>query len=378
MPPTSPLAQDIFAARHARLGRALQAADLEALALNPGPSLVYLAGLHFHLMERPVVVFFTPDRPPQVVLPVLETAKLAALPFATQSFTYSDDPVTWGGAFQKAVQAAQIDGRVIGVEPARLRVLELRFVEAAAPQAKIVSAESCLASLRICKDAAEIAAMRQAVLIAQNALQATLPMIKIGRTEREIANELTIQLLKAGSEPETPFSPIVAGGPNSANPHAVPTDRSLAPGDLLVIDWGATYRGYVSDLTRTFALGQIEPEFAHIAQIVAEANAAGRAAAGPEVAAGEVDQAARAVIEKAGYGPYFTHRTGHGIGMEGHEEPYMRAGNPLPLAAGMAFTVEPGIYLPGRGGVRIEDNMIVTDTGADCLSNLPRTLQVLT
>jgi Xaa-Pro dipeptidase len=141
---------------------------------------------------------------------------------------------------------------------------------------------------------------------------------------------------------------------------------------LLVIDWGASYRGYVSDLTRTFAVGEIDRECAGIHEIVQKANSAGRAAGRIGVACGEVDRAAREVIEEAGYGQFFTHRTGHGLGRQCHEDPYMRAGNLELLEEGMTYTVEPGIYLPGKNGVRIEDDMVITDQGAISLSSLPR------
>jgi len=196
-------------------------------------------------------------------------------------------------------------------------------------------------------------------------------------TEKELSNELVMQLLTHGSEPEMPFSPIVSGGPNSANPHASPGERKLQRGDLLVVDWGAAFEGYISDLTRTFAVGDVDDECVKIHKIVQEANAAGRAAAGPGVPCANVDQAARGVIEKSGYGNYFTHRTGHGIGMEGHEEPYMRGDNMQILEAGMTFTVEPGIYLPNRNGVRIEDNVVVTESGAESLSDMPRGMRAV-
>jgi Xaa-Pro dipeptidase len=363
-----------FSIRQERLSAALAQNNLEALALNAGPSLTYLSGLNFHLMERPVILLFIPGQAPTIVLPELETAKLSALPFEVNAFTYGEDPATWPGIFQNALQAAGAQGKTIGVEPTRLRFLELRILESAAPTASFVSAEDAMAQLRICKDANEVAAMRMAVDIAQRALQATLPFIQPGRTERQVASELSFQLLRAGSDPELSFAPIVSGGPNSANPHASPSERPLQTGDLLVIDWGAIYAGYVSDLTRTFAIGPVEEEFVRIHQIVQQANAAGRAASRLEAPAEAVDQAARRVIEEAGYGPYFTHRVGHGIGMEGHEAPYMRAGNTLALEPGMAFTVEPGIYLPGRGGVRIEDDIVITPDGAESLSNLPREL----
>jgi Xaa-Pro dipeptidase len=192
-----------------------------------------------------------------------------------------------------------------------------------------------------------------------------------------LASELVVHLLQGGSQSEMPFAPIVSGGPNSANPHASPSDRKIRPGDLLVVDWGAAVDGYISDLTRTFAVGEVDAEFRKIHKIVLEANAAGRAAGKPGVPCADVDIAARTVIEKAGYGKYFTHRTGHGIGMEGHEEPYMRGDNVQLLEAGMAYTVEPGIYLPERNGVRIEDNIVITVDGAECLSDMPRELRVV-
>jgi len=370
--------QSSYQARHSKLARILYNSGLDALVLNPGPSLIYLTGLHFHLMERPVVAFFTPHNPPAIVLPELEAGKTTQLDFPIQVFPYGEDPDTWLAAFRQAAQAVDLDQHQVGVEPGRLRFLELRFLEAAAEGARFISAEETLAALRMQKDENELAAMRKAAQIAQQGLQAALASFKIGMTERDLAGELTIQLLRAGSDSELAFTPIVSGGPNSANPHATPTERPLQAGDLLVIDWGATYDGYLSDITRTFAIGEVEPELAQIARIVMDANQAGRAAVRPGALAEDVDHAARAVIEKAGYGQFFIHRTGHGLGMEGHEPPYMRAGNTLKLAAGMTFTVEPGIYIPGRGGVRVEDDVVVTESGVETLTDLPRELKTLT
>lgn len=374
-----------------KLYRAMDQAGLQAAALNPGPTLTYLTGLGFHLMERPVVLFLVPGRDPALVLPQLELPKLEAIPYRVQAFPYGEDPSTWDEVFRKAAQSLGLDtltgasGKRIGVEPRALRLLEFRYIQAGAPMADFPDAGEALGAARLCKDADEVAKMRRAVVIAQDALKATLPLIKLGMNEHELAAELTIQMLRAGSAPELPFAPIVSAGPNSANPHASPSERKLQPGDLLVVDWGAACDGYISDLTRTFALGEaraepgrsVEPELEKIHQIVQQANAAGRAAAQPGVPAAEVDKAARGVIEAAGYGVYFTHRTGHGIGMEAHEAPFMRGDNQQILQPGMAFTVEPGIYLPGRGGVRIEDNVVITETGAECLSDMERELRLV-
>jgi len=363
-----------YLSRQAKLGKALIEAGLDALALNPGPGMIYLTGLHFHLMERPTLAIFVPGEPVMLVMPEFETAKTVGLTYPLQAFSYGDNPAAWHEAFEQASQKLGLDGMKIGVEPARLRVMELRYLETAAPKAQFLPGEKGLASLRVQKDESEIAAMRKAVDIAQRAVIATLSFVQIGMTEHDLATELILQMLRAGADPEIPFSPNVSFGANTANPHANPSQRDLRPGDLLLIDWGCSYQGYISDLTRTFAIGKVEAEFARIAQIVAEANAVGRAACRPGVEAGEVDRSGRQVIEKAGYGPYFTHRLGHGIGMEVHEDPYIFVENPLILRKGMTFTVEPGIYLPGRGGVRIEDNMVITEAGAESLSDLPRNL----
>jgi Xaa-Pro dipeptidase len=371
------LSAPVLHARQNRLFEALIANQLDAFVINAGPSLTYLTGGHFHLSERPVVAIFSPGSVPALVLPEFEVGKTESMPFEVQPFTYRENPSQWQQAFNQAANSTRLNTARVGVEPRRLRFLELSFLQDAAPQARFVGAEQVLAALRMKKDESEVRAMRQAVEIAQQALKAALASARAGMTERELAAELTLQLLRNGSDPEMPFSPIVAAGPNGANPHATPSDRPLTDGDLLIIDWGASSGGYFSDLTRTFRVGQVQEELSHIVEICIQANAAGRAAARPGARAADVDHAARRVIEEAGYGPYFTHRTGHGLGMEGHEEPYIYAENSQVLEAGMTFTVEPGIYLPGKGGVRVEDNLVITADGSESLSNLDRSLVAL-
>lgn len=360
-----------------KLTASLLTSKLDAVILNPGPTLKYLSGLNFHLMERPVVLFIALGKDPLLVLPELELPKVDLFPYKVTAIAYGENPSEWDDAFRKAAQALSLDGKRIGVEPRQLRLMEFRHVKAGAPEADFPDASDVFADLRLRKDKAEVGLMRTAVKIAQDALEAVIPQIKIGMTEKEVASELVVQLLKHGSESEMPFAPIVSAGPNAANPHASPSDRKIQAGDLLVVDWGATHDGYISDLTRTFAVGEVDEEYKKIHKLVQEANAAGRAAAKPGVPCANVDIAARNVIEKSGYGKYFTHRTGHGIGMEGHEAPYMRGDNMQILEAGMAFTVEPGIYLTNRNGVRIEDNLVITEDGAESLSDMPREIRVV-
>ncbi len=373
------LSPEVLQKRQQKLAAAIRAAGLDALALNPGPSLHYLTGIEFHLSERPVVCLFRPEGAPVLVLPELESAKSRDLPYELQAITYPENPAQWPTAYEQALQSAGLraSGGKVGVEDRVLRLLEWRLLKQAAPEVDWVTAEDVVASLRMQKDEAEQAAMQKAVDIAQSALTATLPQIKIGMQDTEVAAILMMQLLQHGSG-KPPFEPIVAAGPqDSANPHYFPRGRALQSGDLLVIDWGAGYGGYLSDLTRTFGVGELTAEQIKIHETVQAANAAAHAIAAPGVACGTVDKAARDVIEAAGYGQYFTHRLGHGLGMEGHEEPYMRGDNPQILQTGMTFTIEPGIYIPGLGGVRIEDDVVVTESGLRSFSDMPRGIQIV-
>lgn len=358
-----------------RLYQQITSAHLDGLVVNPGPSQVYLLGVHFYLFERPIVACFTPGRIPALILPELEVTKAQTSPVKLELFAYNDNPATWPAAFLAAAQSqgwTRLPSVQLGVEEERLRLLEARYFERALPQACLVSSP-VLADLRMHKDAEEIRRIRQAVAIAEAGFNATIPLMKLGMTERELSEEFGFQVQRAGGE--GPSYPMVAAGPNGANPHATVSNRPLQAGDLLVIDFGALYQGYCSDLTRTLAIGdEILPEYETIVATTIAANAAGRAAAHPGIPAGQVDQAARAVIDAAGYGPYFTHRTGHGLGSEPHEPPYIFGENTQLLEPGMVFTVEPGIYLPGRAGVRVEDDVLVTPTGAETLSTLPREL----
>ena len=345
---------------------------LAGMAFNPGPTLTYLTGMHFHLMERPTVLLISQAGSAAIVLPGLEQGKLPPESAMFRAFTYSDDPATWPLAFAKAGAWLGFEFGEIGVVPTRLRFLELQHLQSALPEVEFVDGSLAIAALRMQKDPEEIENMRKAAGIAQEAMRVTLQSLQDGMTEKEIANQLIIQLLEAGSDPELPFPPIVAIGENSANPHAVPTDRRLRPGDLLLVDWGAACEGYYSDITRTFTFGEVDPELVRIGEIVLEANQAGREAGKPGADAGAVDRAARSIISAAGYGEAFIHRTGHGLGVEAHEPPYIFAENGLILAPGMTFTVEPGIYLAGKGGVRIEDDVVVTAAGLESLTDFPR------
>ncbi len=372
LPPVSSFDDQPYTKRLTALRQQLASRGLSALLLNPGPTLHYVTGLDFHLMERPVLLAIRSEGPPRLLLPELEVLKLDSAPYAIEAEAYGEDPKGWPAALARVLDG--IEGRV-GAEPRGLRLLETRLIEQAKSGIELVPADELVADVRGRKDAREIATMRRAVEIAEEAVEKTLAEIREGMTEQALAEALVLNLLRAGSSLDLPFAPIVSFGENSANPHASPTSRALRTGDLILIDWGARYEGYVSDLTRVFAFGEVPEELQEIARLVEKANLAAQAAARPGVEAGAVDRAARDTITEAGYGPLFRHRTGHGLGMEAHEEPYMRGDNTQPLEPGHAFTIEPGVYKSGLGGVRIEDDVVVTDTGIDVLSTLPRGLR---
>jgi Xaa-Pro dipeptidase len=360
-----------------RLLEIMKTNHLQALALNAGVDLTYFCGLQFHLSERPVVLIISSIFEPILIHPELESEKVKSAIIPLRSIPYGEDQSLWIKSFIQAFNILQLEKREMGVSPTSMRFLELGFLIKASPETHFVSAAKELTSLRVLKSSDEISSIKKAVEIAEIALKNTLLFVKIGKSEKEIANELTLQLLRAGSDSELPFYPIVASGPNSANPHAVPTDRKLTSGDFLIIDWGARFNGYVSDLTRTFAIGSGHDELNKVALLVEKANQEARIVIQKGVTSHQVDAVARRVISSGGYGNYFIHRTGHGIGLEAHEEPYIQEGNQTLLNEGMAFTIEPGIYLPGIGGVRIEDNIVIENGKGKTITSFPRKVQIL-
>jgi len=364
-----------YTLRLASLQQLQTANGVSCVALMPGANLHYFTGLAAHLSERPMLAFVPSTGQLAVLLPQLEApAARHHLPDGARLFTYSDEE-GHEQAFHEVAGELALDGKTIGVEFLAIRALEMRRVEQAAPGCRLHAVEPWLPELRMHKDKGEIDCMRRAVSIAEEAMHALLDecAIRAGRSELEVASDLKVALLRAGSHSDA-FSPIVVAGPNSASPHSTPSDRLLETGELVVIDWGAVHKGYRSDITRTFVLGTPTPELQRMHDAVLVANQAGRMAVRPGKSAQDIDRAARRSIALAGYGEYFIHRTGHGLGLETHEPPYIVEGNRDLLAQGMTFTVEPGIYLPGVGGVRIEDDVAVTQDGVETLTTLPRDL----
>jgi Xaa-Pro aminopeptidase len=268
----------------------------------------------------------------------------------------------------------------LAVEADHLTWAAAREVQRLAEEAglRLVGMTGLIGRLRSVKDDSEVVRLSHANQVTSSALTWLFEeIVQPGRSERELAIALERRFIDLGAD-GVAFPSIVASGPNSASPHHAPTDRQLAPGDLLTVDCGAVVDGYHADHTRTVGIGHLDDHRRSLYEVVEAAQAAGRAAAVADVRAAEVDRAARQVIEEAGHGAYFLHGTGHGVGLEIHEPPSVAKDATATLEVGTTLTVEPGVYVPGVGGVRIEDSLvIVTDGPARCLTDAPRELRIL-
>ncbi len=358
-----------YAQRLAALRRIMESRSIDAVLASVGADLPYLTGYEAMPLERLTMLVVTMDRPPVLVVPELEAPRVVGRPeaFEIHAWRESEDPI--------AIVSGFLDDRrsvVVGDQTWATFVLAL---QERLPQVRFGIASPLTRELRMRKDPEELAALRKAGH-ATDRVAARLRELRFsGRTEAELSRLVAAMTIEEGHQTAT-FS-IVAAGPNGASPHHEAGERVIEEGDAVVVDFGGKLDGYCSDTTRMFHVGEPTPEYAELFAVLEAAQAAAVDAVRPGVAAQDVDRAARAIIAGAGYGDFFVHRTGHGIGVEAHEHPYIIEGNNLELEAGMTFSVEPGIYLPGRFGMRIEDIVAVTADGVERLNRSDRSLAVV-
>jgi D-alanyl-D-alanine dipeptidase len=357
-----------------RIGRVLEAAaerGADALVLTPSPDTAYLVGHAPRETERPTLLVLRPGEEPVLVVPALEAPLAEASPAgglaALRLWRDGEDPF--------APAAAALGGATRIAVGDRAWAVHLLGLQVAMPDATFVPAGPTLARVRSVKDASELDALRRAGAAADATFEELRSHGFAGRTELEVAADVARLLIEHGHD-RADFT-IVASGPNGASPHHEPGDRRIVPGDAVVLDFGGVLDAYCSDTTRTVVVEEPPDGFDDAYDLVRRAQQAAFDAVRPGVPAEEVDRAARAVIEAGGLGEAFVHRTGHGIGLEVHEAPYLVAGNDEPLRPGMTSSIEPGVYLPGRFGVRIEDIVAVTDDGAERLNRSTRELQTV-
>jgi Xaa-Pro aminopeptidase len=359
-----------FAERRGRALAAVEEAGLAGALFAPGPDLAYLTGHEPPPLERLTVLILAPGREPRLLVPTLERPAAEAAAgidgVELQGWNDGEDPYEVAARILRAGRYAISD---------QVWAAHLLGLEQATADCMFVAAGRALPPLRAVKDEEEVARLRAAAHGADAAFADVVSLPFAGRRETDVAADLD-RLLREHGHSRSEFT-IVGSGPNGASPHHDSGDRVIAAGDAVVMDFGGVADGYCSDLTRTVFVGEPGEDQRRVYSIVHEAQQAAFDTVRPGVPAQDVDRAARAVIEVSGFGDRFIHRTGHGIGLEVHEPPYIVEGNEAPLEAGMTFSDEPGIYLAGRFGVRIEDQLVVVADGAERLNLATRDLTVV-
>jgi Xaa-Pro aminopeptidase len=360
-----------FAERVARVRAEMEAQGVDVVLLSVGPDLPYLTGYEAMPLERLTMLVLPRDGDAVLVVPRLEAPRVVDQPdvFAIQPWNETDDPIDLVATLSKGASVAAIGDHTW----ARFLVDLL----AALPATTFRRASTVVSPIRSRKDAAEIAALRAAGAAADRVARQLQSgeIAMVGRTEADVSSDLSRRLIAEGHE-RVNFA-IVGSGPNGASPHHSASGRVLERGDLVVCDFGGRMDGYCSDITRTVALGEAPRAAVDAYAVLREAQQAAVAAAVVGTPCEEVDAVARRIITAAGFGDRFIHRTGHGIGMEEHEDPYIVSGNHVALAPGHAFSVEPGIYTPEQWGMRLEDIVVATDAGPEPLNTVDHGLVVL-
>jgi len=357
---------DTHLERQARLRERLAAAGVDAAVIPPSGDLVYLTGVHMHLSERLALLVLPVEGESVLVLPAFEASRVPAT-LRTQPWEEAQDPLP---LLLDAIPA-HVRTLALGERVAASEVLALA---AGRPDVRLVPLEAVTGGVRAIKTATEIAALRGAARATDRAYAALLREPLAGCSEREVAARLESAMRSEGLEV---YFATVASGPNAAFPHHVTGERVIQHGDGVLFDFGGRYQGYLSDLSRTVAVGEASPRLREVHAAVAAAHAAGVAALAPGVAFSTVDAAARDSLAAAGLAYAFTHRLGHGLGLEIHEPPYVRGGNEQLAEVGHVVTIEPGVYLLNELGVRIEDDVVVTEQGCELLTEAPRELLVV-
>lgn len=345
--------------------------DVDALVVTPGADLRYLSGYDALPLERLTALIVPAEADPFLIVPELElpAAQAAGVDFTTVAWSETDDPFAVLAQFLGQAELIAVDDHMWAS-----RVFAL---QEALPDAQVCAGGVLISELRMYKDEAEIEALRDAGAAIDRVHARMGEWLRAGRTEREVGADIARAIIDEGHT-RVDFV-IVASGPNGASPHHEVSDRIIEAGDPVVVDIGGTTgAGYCSDSTRNYVVGeQVDDEYRKLYAVLLEAQNAQRAAAKPGITAQELDSIGRDIIAAAGFGAYFVHRTGHGIGLETHEEPYIVQGNERALEAGMAFSIEPGIYRQGAFGARIEDIVICTEDGIESVNNSPREIQYL-
>lgn len=353
-----------------RLIKKMSDNNLDAIILFPSSNMHYITGFKTHSSERLLICIITKEKS-VFIAPKLYESQIKKESFISDVITWNDgdDPYE---IFRKFILENKLNIKKVAVDDTLYAVQLLNLMKAK-EELNFIPLGDIIYDLRLIKDEDEIGKIRKASMIVDETLEVVKRNLKLGMTEIEIAALLEYEMRKKGSEGPS-FETIVGSGPNSSLPHYNAGKRRIEEGDFIVLDFGAKYKGYCSDTTRTICIGYANQKMKEIYNIVKDAQEIGVKAVRPGIKAYEIDNAVRDFIEKKGYGKYFTHRTGHGLGIDVHEEPYISITSETVLKPGMVFSIEPGIYLDNEFGVRIEDIVVVTENGCERLNNHTREL----
>ncbi len=357
--------------RRTRLQQILQDRGIDLLILAPGPDMAYLLNFWGHQSERPVLLCIAAESDPFIVIAAFEARALPSLDRDIEVATYgeTEDPYE----LTKRMIDKEFKARRVAVGD-HMRARFLLGLQQQLTSSEFTHASQFIRDLRMVKDEDELTTLRDAGKRADSVLDSLLQGSLQSRTEADIGRTLQRLLENVGlREPGS----IVASGPNGASPHHRSSDRVIQSGEFVTLDFGGTLNGYWADMTRTLAVGEPTEEMRTVYEVVKAAQQAGVDAVRPGRTCESIDSVVRSIISEAGFGDAFIHRTGHGIGLEEHEEPYIVSGNQLDLVAGMTFSIEPGCYLPGKFGIRIEDIVAVTSEGAERFNHFPRELRIV-
>ncbi|MFC7687039.1 M24 family metallopeptidase [Ureibacillus sp. GCM10028918] len=346
--------------------------ELNAALITSPKNVFYLTGFLSRPYERFLGLIVPVEGEPLLLLPKLDLEAAQQGSNIEHIVTHSDTQ----NPYEILKQKLPLGIKKLGIENGELLVRRLEDLQKAIPEVEYADIGVPLQEMRTIKTEDEVNCLRKAVQISEHALTIAINNFKIGMTELDVVAELEYQLKKNGSIGLT-FNPIVLSGEKTSLPHGVSGQRTIQAGELLMVDLTALYGGYYSDITRTFAVGEINEGLKDMYQTVLNANIAAITSVKPGVTMASLDHAARNVITENGYGEYFVHRVGHGIGIDNHELPSIHGKSQEYLKTGMTFTIEPGIYLPGIGGVRIEDDILVTENGPEVLSPFPKELTII-
>ncbi|MDC3412653.1 Xaa-Pro peptidase family protein [Aquibacillus sp. 3ASR75-11] len=353
----------------------LKEKNVDSLFLTSKANIFYLSNYYTEPHERLVAIYLDQKDDPLLILPAMEKQDAVQAGWKGALLPYTDDENPWK-LFSNYIKQLKRKPKSLAIEKDHLTVDRYESIKGVLPSTELIEGKELVSDLRLIKDKEEMDTLKHAAKLADYGIKVGVDALQVGKRELDVIAEIEYALKKEGVR-EMSFSTMVLAGKNTASPHGTPGLNKIKAGDLVLFDLGVVYNGYCSDITRTIAYQEINPEQEKIYQAVLRGQEKAIEAAQLGKTVGTLDQAARHYISAAGYGEYFTHRIGHGIGIDVHEYPSLTSENNLTLQSGMSFTIEPGIYVPNVGGVRIEDEIVMTEEGAELLTTYPKELQVI-